>query len=466
MAISEEAGRTFAQARASCKAEGFTDLASIHSPDEMRMAAGVCSNWSTPCFIGLSISADSRWEWSDGTSTEWEEVDQLEGSGSWVGIGRQELDGSPAWHFQDKSAPAVAFICEDRARNGLQLVGDAIVALPPMTLGGPTVGVSSWMRLDSFDKAGRALLSSYQSAECGSSMQCKNAVGETLDSHGWLAIGTQSGTDLFVSGAVFDNALAQEFFSAAAHQWAHFTFSVVERAVNVFVDGNPVGVGTLEADLPRMLRSENSMGGSLGADPLRGDSRFAAADFRVYDRSLSRMEAAALHTNPSSECCISAGLISAFGIGSIDLSTAAMTATGQPSALMVLPEVATSNVTDVDASLQPPCSISEAVAAVREVDICGDVTTIEDCRGVISDGAGPYIRYRFLYSVFSLCNSIIVCISSVLDTNFKISSQACRSWYTGMVPHLCSNKHHCACQVRRLWPPAAWLPRRGVRVGL
>ena len=447
VAVSDkEAGRTFAQARAFCTANGYTDLASVHSPDEMRMAEDVCGhlgNSSTPCFIGLSIKTGS-WEWSDGTSTGWEEVEQLEGSGSWVGIGRQELDGSPAWRFQGMFEPAAAFICEDRARNGLQLVGDAMVALPSMTLGGATIAVSAWVRLGCGDLAHLALFSSYQSAECGDSIQCKNAVGATLDSHGWLAIGTETGSDLVVPGAIFDSALAKDFFSAAAlcNRWAHFAFSIVERAVYVYVDGAIVGVGTLEADLPRMLRSENSMGGSLTAQPLSRLASLAVADFRVYDRSLSSLEAAALHRNPSSECCVSAGLVSAFGVGSVDLSSEVMAATRQPSAVTVRPEAVTRNGTDADATLQP-CRLSDVSAVVRDVDICGDVTTIEDCHGAISDGAGPYIRYRHHGAVASL------------GVGFLSSGR--RPYWPVCLP-VC-----LPCQVRRLRPPAAGLPRWGVR---
>ena len=446
VAITDEAGRTFSQARAFCKAHGFTDLASVHSSDEMRMAEGVCEhlgntiNWSIPCFIGLSTSVSSRWEWSDGTPTDWEMLDQLEGFGSWVGIGRQEPGGSSAWRFQDTSAPTAAFICEDRARSALQLVGDARVVLPPMMLGGPTVAVSAWVRLGyRYGSERLALFSSYQSARCGESVQCKNAVGATLDSHGWLAIGTETGSDLVVPGAIFDSTLVEDFFLAAQHRWAHFTFSIVERTMHVFVNGVAVGVGMLEADLPHMLRSENSIGGSLNADPVGRFSRLTVADFRVYDRSLSSMEAAALHTNPSSECCVSAGLISAFGIGSIDLSPEIMAAMTQPSAVSVRSEAGASNGTAEDTTLQP-CRLSEASAIVRDVDICGDVATIEDCHGVISDGAGPYIRYRRHRAVRSL--------------GFGFLSSGQRPDWPVRLPW---------CQVRRLWPPAAGLPRWGVR---
>ena len=70
-----------------------------------------------------------------------------------------------------------------------------------------------------------------------------------------------------------------------------------------------------------------------------------------------------------------------------------MAAVGHPSAVMVRPEVITGNRTTVATAVQQPCGLTEAAGAVREVDICGDVTTIEDANGIISDGVGPYIRY-------------------------------------------------------------------------
>eukprot|EP01051_Picozoa_sp_SAG22_P001952 SAG22_NODE_82_length_21749_cov_10.719769_9_plen_1119_part_00 len=396
VAISVQAGPfMFNGGRTFCQAQGFTDLASIHSVDEMKMAEEVCGHLgNTTCFTGLHAN-ESRWEWSDGSSTGWITEQLVDGSGLWGGLGQQEPnstfgDGTPAWHFQGMSEPATALICEDRVRYGVELVGGSSVVLQPLMLGGATVAVSSWVQLNGVNR-GVALFSSYQSAQCGSSIQCKNAVGERLDSHGWLAIGTHSGRDLFVPGVVFDSALSDDFF--IADDWMLVTFSFIERRVHVYVDGVGRGVGTLEADVPRMLRNENSIGGSLGTQPLSQLSHFAAADFRVYDRSLSSLEAAALHSNPSSECCLIAGLIDAVGVGSVDLTPNIMAALAHPSAVTANPESAEgSNGTAVDLSVQP-CSQSDAAAAaaVREVDICGDEANIEDCDGVISDGVGPYI---------------------------------------------------------------------------
>eukprot|EP01051_Picozoa_sp_SAG22_P006919 SAG22_NODE_469_length_10143_cov_5.595181_1_plen_329_part_10 len=311
VAISDKTERTFEQAREYCVAQGYSDLASIHSADDMHAAADVCahlsnsSNWSAPCFIGLHANGDSRWEWSDGSSTDWVAEQSVEGSGTWVGLHQHDdMTGVSAWRPQEMSESATALICEDRVRYGVELVGGSSVVLQPLTLGGPTVGVSSWVRLNGVNP-GVALFSSYQSAQCGTSIQCKNAVGERLDNHGWLAIGTRSGHDLFVPGVVFDSALSDDFFVWAWMNWMLVTFSFIERRVHVYVDGAAVGVGTLEADVPRMLRSENSIGGSLdAAAPVSTYSQLAAADFRVYDRSLSSLEAAALHSNPSSECCL------------------------------------------------------------------------------------------------------------------------------------------------------------------
>eukprot|EP01051_Picozoa_sp_SAG22_P000947 SAG22_NODE_31_length_27697_cov_7.384376_18_plen_368_part_00 len=275
-----------------------------------------------------------------------------------------------------------------------------------MLLGGPTVAVSSWVRLNGYTR-GLSLFSSYQSAACGTSVHCKNAVGEALDSSGWLAVG-MAGTakGLFVAGAVFDSTVADRFFESTYYDWSHVAFSFIERAVHVYVDGAAVGVGMLEADVPRMLRSENSIGGSLGTEPLPQYSRFAAADFRVYDRSRSSLEAAALHTNPSAACCVTAGLVDAFGVGSIDLTAEVMAAVGHPSAVTVRPEGIESNGTTADTNLKP-CSVSESSAAVREVDICGDVTTIDDSVGVVSDGVGPYIRYQVHCPIARYCTTFL-----------------------------------------------------------
>eukprot|EP01051_Picozoa_sp_SAG22_P000948 SAG22_NODE_31_length_27697_cov_7.384376_19_plen_552_part_00 len=94
IAVSNEAGCTYEAARARCKAQGYTDLASIHSTDEMKMAEAVCghlsynSNRSVPCFIGLHTNKNEQWEWSDSSSTGWITEQWLDGSGSWGGLGQ------------------------------------------------------------------------------------------------------------------------------------------------------------------------------------------------------------------------------------------------------------------------------------------------------------------------------------------------------------------------------------------
>ena len=396
VAISVEAGSTFAEARLHCKAH-YTDLASIHNADELQRVSEVCghltdgNNKSTgACFIGLHTNADGTWEWSDASNTDWVMTSiAANRTGSWVGLGQLESEtseGASAWHFHDVKEHAVAFLCEDRAKNGVSLVGDASMRLPPMILGGATVSLSTWVKMGG-DEHGLALFSSSQNAECGYTLLCKNAVGTQLGAHGWLAIGSENGKNLFVAGVVFDSAMADEFFVPTYNRWVLLTFSFIERAVHVYVNGAAVGVGTLGADLPRMLRSENAVGGALGSEPLSRLSRLAAADIRVFDRSLSSMEAAALHTNPSDECCISAGLISAFGVGSVDLSAEVTAAVGHPRSVSVHPEMPESN--DTATASHQPCR-GRAAAAVREADICGDDSAIEDLVGTVSDGIGPH----------------------------------------------------------------------------
>jgi hypothetical protein len=387
----EPAGHTFEQAREFCRSK-YTDLASIHNIPEMRTAAEVCgrlaegNNQSTPCYIGLHAGSEGYWQWSDSTNTVWVEEQSLDrGSGSWVGLAHQS-----EWHSQDMSEPAGAFICEDRARPGLDLNGDARAVLPSFTLGGPAVALSLWARLGGFN-AGLAIFSSYESADCGSTPACKNAVDGRPNSNGWIGIGIETGRDLFIAGVEFES-LDRGFFVALSYRWALLTLSFVERAVHVYINGAVVGIGTLVADLPRMLRTENSIGGSLTAEPLPAHSRFAAADIRIYDRSLSNKEAAALYADPSGQCCVSSMLIDAFGVGAIDLSlqvTAAVTA-GRPSAVTIHPVMeaaAASNETDIKY-----CSQVQVPAATREIDICSDESELEDYNGVVRDMIGRYVR--------------------------------------------------------------------------
>ena len=102
------------------------------------------------------------------------------------------------------------------------------------------------------------------------------------------------------------------------------------------------------------------------------------------------MEAAALYTEPSGQCCVSAGIRGPFDAGAVDLSRQILAAITNPgAALSIRPETAEGNSTDGMEPVQP-CSAAESSTSVREVDICGDITTIAECNGVLSDGVGPY----------------------------------------------------------------------------
>ena len=87
-------------------------------------------------------------------------------------------------------------------------------------------------------------------------------------------------------------------------------------------------------------------------------------------------------------CC--AKICGPFDVGAVDLSHQIIAAIAEPGAtLSIRPEIATGNSIDVTEPVQP-CSSAESSTSVREVDICGDITTISECNGMLSDGVGPY----------------------------------------------------------------------------
>ena len=285
------------------------------------------------------------------------------------------------------------FVCGD-AREALHMV-ESHISLPPMTLG-RSVTVSAWVREDSATLSRGLWFSSYESAACGDTDACRQASGGSLDSHGWLAIGHTPAAsshlnnwgDLYVPETVFPTATLSNFWGQAHHQWLHVSVVVSWTTVSVYSNGELQGVGTREAPLPSILRRENTFGGPF-AEAV-GLAEVSFADLRIYDRSLATAEATALFLAPAGECCIDAGLRMSFGVGDVDLTAAAMNAIDSPSAARVVPALMAHDSVDPGSTLQP-CAATKS-AAVREVDICGDTTMIEDCNGIVSDGVGPYIR--------------------------------------------------------------------------
>ena len=497
--VSTGYNRTFLEATSYCKSRNL-ELARLEDDRDITLVRHLCKYANAPtCFVGLIESGDG-WRWSDGTAYNislYAEPPMPLHPGQTVWAGLQATDQLRSqWDIRSIEHPVQAFVCADSiAHNGINLHGDVKIKLPPMVLGG-SIAVSTWMKMDQY--AGVQLFGSYQSSECDdSSLGCRNAVGDDLDRHGWLAIGIDGGghgdagnrqesitlgethlhgratsnelacprqfeqittvaecievsqgfgesyeagltnsvgapgsicmrsfdsrgqilageprmyiapltasgdsfsqalcklnRDLVVAGAQLDTKLTKDFFRHVWMRWALVTAVFVERNVQIYVDGELHGSGDMEEIVPRMLRQENTIGGSLDGVPLPLRSSVHLADFRIYDRSISTLEVAALYAEPFGDCCVSSQLVDAFGMSTIDLTTQAMTAMTDRSVTsgVVVQPAQTTNVTGTGPTLNP-CSVAETAAAVRDVDICGEITTIEDCNGFISDGVGTY----------------------------------------------------------------------------
>eukprot|EP01045_Picozoa_sp_COSAG04_P027997 COSAG04_NODE_4233_length_2219_cov_1.227830_2_plen_481_part_01 len=281
----------------------------------------------------------------------------------------------------------------DRVGSALRLTDDAFIQLPSMVLG-TSVAVSVWVRVGTVwdSKAGITLFNSFRSDACGDSDACRNADAETLDRGGWFAVGNDVAAkrpaDLSASNTIFSQETAGLFWESARDDWMMVTVSASGREVGVYVGGELRGIGLLTARLPRMLRHNNYVEAAHHApfQQKTGGITLGIADFRLYDRSLSSDEVSALFTDPSSECCISAGVNDAFGANDLDLTKQAMA--GQtPSAVAITP--AAQGSSSSDGGVGQAC-ISDAAATTRDLDICGEITTVTDCDGVISDGVGPY----------------------------------------------------------------------------
>jgi hypothetical protein len=138
-----------------------------------------------------------------------------------------------------------------------------------------------------------------------------------------------------------------------------------------------------------MLRHTNYVGAAHHAPSQQksGGITMGIAEFRLYDRSLSANEVAALFDNPASECCISAGLQDAYGVSDLDLTAQAMIGQGPRAVSITSSAQASSTNTGVDT---PGCVATDDGKSIRELDICGEITTVSDCNGIVSDGIGPY----------------------------------------------------------------------------
>jgi hypothetical protein len=284
--------------------------------------------------------------------------------------------------------------------SALRLVDDAYIQLPGAPLGG-SVAISAWICVGTLwdGNQGITLFNSFQGTACGDSDACRNAVGDTLDRHGWLAVGNDVAArrpaDLWAAGVVFDRGTATLFWEGARDKWLMVTFVVSGSSMSVYANGQLWGIGALEAPLPRMLRQNNYVGAAHTApfQPKPGGVSLAVADFRLYDRSLAAAEVVALFVDPSGKhtaCCVAAGIRSPFGVGDLDLTPQliGVVATGKPAAATVSSRAPGSGGTSSIGGSEE-CGSSQLQTA-RAVDICGDFPVVSDCQGTVSDGIGPY----------------------------------------------------------------------------
>eukprot|EP01046_Picozoa_sp_COSAG06_P007074 COSAG06_NODE_340_length_17187_cov_578.135475_2_plen_478_part_00 len=276
----------------------------------------------------------------------------------------------------------------------LRLVDDAYLQLPAVTLGA-AIAVSAWVQVGTLwdGEVGITLFSSFESDGCLDSDVCRNAVDGTLDRGGWFAVGNDVNgkrpADLWTANAIYDQATAGLFWEGARDEWMMVTVSVSGRDVSVYSGDEQRGSTLLSTRLPRMLRHNNYVGATHHApyQHKAGGITMAIADFRLYDRSLSSSEISALFADPASECCIGAGLKDAFGVRDLDLSLEAMRS-DQPSAVTITPSEQHAG-SDAGSDAQRGC-VSDTAAATQQLDICGEITKVSECRGEIRDGTGPY----------------------------------------------------------------------------
>lgn len=317
--VTRELGATFGEAREHCRAEYGGDLASIHNANELDWVRSLCSRANatherlhaqnssgrralqdlngsalkTSCFIGLTAGAHGGpFAFSDGSATD--HVQSLQtGQAGWLAVAGSQSTGWDSQHIDDR---ATTFICADKSYHGLKATGDAHLQLPGMTLGG-ALTVSAWHK--GLVTESRSLFQSFKSQSCGDSDECRNTaggyilIGGTANSH-------SSTSDLLIAGVTFERSTSSDFFEHKS--WRLLTVVFVERAVHVYSGSELVGTGVLEAAVPRFFREENWLMSAVGTpfQPTRGE--LALAEFRLYDRSISSLEAAALDRSAFGKC--------------------------------------------------------------------------------------------------------------------------------------------------------------------
>jgi hypothetical protein len=340
--------------------------------------------------------------------------------------------------------------------NAVVLVGDAHVKLPEFVLGA-SLAFSAWIKIGTLSSTGEevdsittgvyselegiTLFNSFQDTSCGNSDACRNAVGDTLDRNGWFALGNdvaaERPTDLWAPGVVFDHATSALFWEAGRQNWFFVTFVVSDLGINVYSGGQLLGVGALEAPLPRMRRSNNYVGAGH-RPPFRnkgGGINLAVADFRLYDRTLTAAEVVFLFKPEDARCCVAGGIKSVFGLGDIDLTPHAMAVatTGIPAAVTIAAQDMVSGISSSTAG-STACS-EHQVESGREIDICGDVHSVPDSQGSISDGMGPYkssadcsiilagyrgVRYSLIFDEFELAIGDFLSVFDGTDANAPV----------------------------------------------
>jgi hypothetical protein len=359
------------------KLPGFNDLIwepAVRWPSNVTSCNGCDNPWSRygPIKgINPDISQSAQWIWTADARSDDDVLCRLEFSPSITAE-------APSDHLP--------------VGDALMLVDDSYLQLESMTLGG-AVAVSAWVRGGArWGIEGFTLFSSFQSDTCGNTDACRNAVGQTLSSYGWFAVGSgmsgDGSNDLWSANAVYTEMTAGSFWQGAHDDWMMVTFSVSGQQASAYVSGQLCGVGVMTSGLPRMQRHNNYIGAAHHApyEPKAGGISMTIADFRLYDRSLAANEVAALFDDPASECCTTAGLKDTYGVADLDLSEQVMS-TFAPSAVSITPStesLASDGHDDI-----PDCTSrsDDDGDTGREFDICSEFITLSDCNGVITDGA-------------------------------------------------------------------------------